>query len=231
MRKLTKKFFAPAVALCLVASLFMGSANAQASEKSDGAQMEKVLKYYKAKEYTKAQKASKKLPSAAKEKCISNMSKNMKKVYRKKIKSYVSKYGIDIDVENYGTYVWDYFLTDLDNDGKAELLIQYGSCEADVRFAAFKYKSGKAKKIGTMSCAHAVFSAYPNHKGFVIMSGHMGYESVRVVKISNGKLKSVSYGERELTENSDYLNPGCLLRSHRRYNSDYSKCWFNYPEL
>ena len=70
--------------------------------------------------------------------------------------------------------------------------------EADVRTAVYKYKGGKAKKVRQMASGHTAYYAYPGHAGVISVWGHMGYESVSTVVLKNGKLKSKSYGGREV---------------------------------
>lgn len=180
-----KKVFQKLVVLVLTMSfLFCASFSVQAaSERSDGKNMERVLKYYKQGKYSKAKKYNRKLSKNAKEACVKKMSSKMKKAYRKIVK----KWPVENDWYSDEDYLWGYYLTDIDNDKKAELLVEIGTCEADVRVLVYKYKGGKAVRIGKFYTGHSALYAYPNHKGIVLGWGHMGVESFSVVTIKNKK--------------------------------------------
>ena len=115
-----------------------------ATAKSDGQNMEKLLKYYGKNKISKAKKYNKKLNAYAKEACVKKMSSKMKKAYKKIVKKW------PVDAPTGTDYLWGYYLTDIDNDKKADLLVQVGTCEADARTHVYKYKNGKVseKTIG-----------------------------------------------------------------------------------
>lgn len=206
----------------LVALLFMGfvlgcGGTAQAaSEKSDGKNMKKVLDNYKKKNYKAATKYAKKLNKTAKEACVKKMSKGMKKAYKKVVKKYPANY------TSYSEpYLWGYYLTDMDNDKKADLILKVGTCEADVRMYIYQYKKGKAVKVATLGAGHTALYAYPKHNGIVVQWGHMGYESLSVTKLKNGKTTTKSYGSREINydKGQSFLSLGCVLDNHIDYDS------------
>ena len=191
-----------------------------ASEKSDGDIVTKILEYYKAGKYSKADELAGKLKQYADEKCVSAMSLKVKKAYLSEINSYTSMMGI-VGSMNHPEYVWDYYLTDIDNDRIPELLIKYGSCEANVRTNVFTFKSNKVLEIGQFYCGHGTFFAYPNNNGLVVIYAHMGEESVSVITLNNGKLIETSYGSRnKRTNSSGYLPMGLLLKGHKQYDTD-----------
>ena len=204
-------------ALCVCMSAVMvfssGKGAFAASEKTDGANMQKVLTYYGKKQYAKAEKACKKLSKNAHEACVSGMTAAMKKAYRKVVKKY------SINPTAGGNYLWGYYLTDIDNDKKTDLLLKIGSCEADVKLYVYQYKSGKAKKIGSTGAFHTDYYAYPKHKGVVAFGGMMGDEWIRLVTIKGGKVGEKLIGSR--TTEGAYLGMRCALDSHITYNADY----------
>lgn len=214
MKKKVSQLF---LLLLFVGLLFAGSLTTQAaSEKSDGKNMKKVLDNYKKKNYSNAQKYANKLNKTAKEACVNKMSKGMKKAYKKVVKKYPTSY------TSYNKpYLWGYYLTDIDNDKKADLIVQVGTCEADARAYVYQYKKGKAIKVATLAGGHVSYYAYPKHKGIVIQSAHMGYESISVVTIKNGKVTTQSIGSRDLNnkKNQNYLSLGCWLDNHIKYES------------
>lgn len=172
--------------------------NVAASQRSN---MKKVLKCYKAKNYKKARKFAKKLPKYANEKCVRNISKKMKRAYNAKF----NKLGKKAEAS---------FFTDVNNDKKADMLVLYGTCEADYTIRLYMYKNGKVVYKAKTGGGHSTFKAYPNHKGFIRHYGHMGYESLSVIKYKRGKLVEKIYGSRDVG-NGSYLKLGCMLKTQR----------------
>jgi len=217
-----KRMLYRVLVLLLFVGLMMGaSTTAQAaSEKSDGNNMKKVLSYYKQGKYSAASKYCKKLNKNAKEACVKKMSKGMKKAYKKIVKKYPVSTASFSD-----PYLWGYYLTDMDNDKKADLIVQIGTCEADARAYVYQYKKGKAVKVATLAGGHVVYYAYPKHNGIVMLWGHMGYESVSVAKLKNGKVTSEAIGSREINyqKGGSFLPLGCKLDDHVDYDSSYKR--------
>lgn len=187
---------------------------AYASTKSNA---EKVLKYYKKGNYTLAKKYNKKLPKKASKACVKKLSKKAKAAFLKKVRSF----SLDSSIYSSKPYLWGYYLVDMDGDKKAELLVQYGTCEADVRTAVYKYKNGKAKRVGRFYSGHTGYYAYPGHAGVITVWGHMGYEGVGVTRIKKGKLVSKDYGGREIKSN--WFPFRQLLDSHIKYDSNWNR--------
>jgi len=184
--------------LMVISIINISNEKVAASQKSN---MKKVLKYYKAKKYKKAKKYAKKLPRYANEKCVRNISKKMKRAYNAKF----NKLGKKAEAS---------FFTDVNNDKKADMLVLYGTCEADYTIRLYMYKNGKVVYKAKTGGGHSTFKAYPNHKGFIRHYGHMGYESLSVIKYKHGKLVEKMYGSRDVGMGS-YLQLGCLLRTQR----------------
>ncbi|MCR5666282.1 MAG: hypothetical protein K6G01_05580 [Eubacterium sp.] len=219
--RMTKRF--AAIALAAVMVLSVAPQTTMATGSSSGKLMKQYVTAYKAGKFSKAKKLSNKMKSSVVEPATKKMSKKMKKAYKAKVKSYVKKYGISFDVDSGSEYVWGYYLSDLNNDGKTELVISYGSCEADARMDVFTYKKGKAVKVNkkTLSCGHCSFHAYPNHKGMIISMAHMGGESVSIMKMTKkGKIKITVLNSRSDLE--EYTLPQMYLSSHISYDSNYN---------
>ena len=145
----------------------------KSSTKAVKPSMKKVLNLYKAKKFSAAKKMAKQLPKKASEKCVKNMSSKMKASYLKKVKKYqrYSKWNKNNGFENAETYIEAYYLTDFDNDGKAELIIKCSDgSQCGTKVLAYKYKNGKTKKLCTIVSEWArgfQAYAYPGHKGIV----------------------------------------------------------------
>lgn len=213
-----KKLVAILVALAMVVTAFTTQeaqfnngemATVSAAEK---ASMTKILSLYKNKKYSKVKKMYKKLPQNASEKCVKNMSKKMKKAYLKKVKKY-KKYS---QAEN-EEHIIDYYLTDITNNGKAELIIRHGYGDIGTSSCTiYKYKKGKAVKIGTILTVHTALYAYPNHAGVIGLQRTMGHEAVEKYYVKNSKIKTIHLGSREdLPRCEDYIDLPYMLDNHR----------------
>lgn len=209
MKSVSKKFFI----LLLAAMLALQPASeVQASAKSNA---DKMLSYYKKGSIKKAKQYNKKLSKKASNASTKNLSKKTKTAYRKIVK----KYKLDTSLYSSEPYLWGYYLADMDGDKKAELLVQYGTCEADVRTAVYKYKGGKAKKVAQVFSGHTGYYAYPGHAGVISVTAHMDYENVATLTLKKGKLKSKSYGGRYA--NGNYFPFRQPLYGHIKYDSNY----------
>lgn len=212
-----KKSIRVLAAVVAVILFFNGLANnvnvSAASVSSNTKNIEKVLKYYKKGQYKKAQKYNKKLSKIVKEKCVKKMPAKIKKAYRKIVKSY------NTDNSLGKKYISGYYLTDIDNDNVAELIIRAGSSEADARFYVYDWKKGKVKKIGSVEALHSAVYAYIGHKGFIIYGGLQQSEWIKIVTIKNGKLKVKKVGERDNAV--PYFSLRCGLTDHALYTDGY----------
>ena len=173
--------------------------------------MKKTLAYYKAGKFSTAKKYNKKMRRIAKERYVTKMSSKQKAKYRAKVKSWP----LDSFDE---PYLWDYYLTDYNNDGKADLIILTGTCEADAVYRVYTYRNGKLKRIGKLSGGHASLSAYPGTNGIVMIDQMMGYETIWRIYQRNGKTVRKKVNERET---SNYMTLRNKLKSHVYYDSDY----------
>ncbi|HBI63353.1 MAG TPA: hypothetical protein DDY31_19435 [Lachnospiraceae bacterium] len=211
--------------LCMI-SVFSVTVNVSAAtEKSDGRNMKKVLYYYGKKEYKTARKYNKKISKVAKESCVANMTPRIKKAY----KNVVNRYKLfDVNLSSQ-KHIWAYYLTDIDNDRKVDLLVKAGSCEADVKLYIYQYKNGKAKKIGAVDAFHTYYYAYPNHKGILGYGGMMGKEWIRLITVSNGKLKEKQIGSRGIKKH--WFNLRCELNGHISYNDYTEEYEVDYKDL
>ncbi len=204
--------------ICVCMSAWLGVSSGgealAASEKSDGTNMQKVLNYYAKKQYKKAGKFNKKLSEDANEACVSKMTAPMKKAYLKIVKKYkVNAVG--------DKSLWGYYLTDIDNDKKTDLLIKIATCEADAKLYVYQFKSGKAKRIGSAGAFHTEYFAYPKHKGVVAYGGMMGEEWMRVVTVEGGQVIEKEIGSRDVGMEGEWFGLRCALNNHITYNSDY----------
>ena len=74
-----------------------------------------------------------------------------------------------------GNYTIDYTLYDINHNGTPELLIRYGTCEADFRIAVYTYQDGALRMIeDNMGGSHVSFGYDCNTNQLVLLQGHMG---------------------------------------------------------
>jgi hypothetical protein len=205
------------LAICMLAVAFSVS-TVTVNAASNTKLMTNYLKAYKNKKYKKAKSYLNKMKKSDKDTSLKKMSKKQKKAYLKVVKKYSKNLNI-----MYGDYLWGYYLADLNKDKKAELLIQYGSCEADVRTYVYTFKKGKAKKVAMTYSGHTGYVAYPG-KGVVQVWGHMGCCGVSVLTMKGNKLSSKNYGGQDINKSGDdYILPSNYLYSHIKYDAHYNR--------
>ena len=84
----------------------------------------------------------------------------------------------------------EYAFRDLDADGIPELLLKYGSCEADFQIHIYRLDSeGEVKDLGLFGGGHTSFCYDENTGNFVILWGHMGACSIEYYEWKNGTLE------------------------------------------
>ena len=161
---------------------------------SDSSNVTKMLNSYKKHNYKTAEKYAKKIKSTKSDSSESKMTSSMTRAYASVLLNTPKK------------YLWDgVYFVDMDGDNKSEMILPYGTCEADATAYIYKYKSGKAIKIGKFSYGHAMLVNYPGHKGLICRYAHMGYEGISTFYLKNGKVKSANYGHRNVGM-GDYLS-------------------------
>lgn len=195
-----------------------------ASQKANEKNTVKVLTYLKKGKYREALQYNRKLDKTAKEECTKKMSKKMKKAYLKIVKRYPVG-------RSYGeTVLWNYYLTNLDNDNSAELIIEIGSCEGDKRLVVYKYKKGKVKKIGSIDAIHSSYSAYVNHKGIIEEFGMHGYNTISIISIKGKKLVRRELCSTDIASfGGNWFQMRCQLKSHLKGSGSYT--WMDYSDL
>lgn len=91
--------------------------------------------------------------------------------------------------EDYAECITGYWLYDVDKDGVPELIVEYGSCEADYHGNFFTYADGEVRLISEIGMGHSSFYADPGENGILSYYGHMGYGECARVKIVDGELQ------------------------------------------
>lgn len=106
-----------------------------------------------------------------------------KKIIRTRIEKVMSE-GNPVPLVSYALY-------DMDYDGTPELLVKYGSCEADFRIAIFKYQSdGMITLADDLPGSHTSFGYDYVANQIVLITGFMGYGNMSWYDIDgNGQLR------------------------------------------
>ena len=178
-------------------------------EAETGEYMEKVINALRDDDLDTAEYYNSFLPKTASEKCVKNMSKAMKKAYKKKVQYWAK-------CKENGDYVFqDYYLTDFDNDSKAELIVKEGLYEAGITCHVYKY-TNKIKLYCNFQGNFMGLIAYPKHKGVLNTSCRLGYWGATYIYSNNKKV----YYEDIFSDDFD-LGPypklfGCGLKSHSK---------------
>lgn len=82
-----------------------------------------------------------------------------------------------------------YSLYDMNGDGTPELFLRTGQAEADmvIEVWSYLYYAGGVEPLGSVRASHTY--AYPvTGGGFLLVSGHMGYETISTVDFAGGEL-------------------------------------------
>ncbi len=184
-----------AAMMMLMCCFTLGGVTSHASTKSN---MDKMVQNFCKKKYKKAKKYNNKLPKFASESCVKKMPKKMKKAYRKTVNKACKKYG-NIT----------YYLTDMDNDKKAELIVQHYSDRMGY-YVVYDYKGGKAVKLGSIfSDGYNKLVSYPGHKGLLISLEHKGIALYKYTfkkgKAKEKCLRDATYNYKITSQLPDYI--------------------------
>ena len=202
--KKTKRIIV-AMTLLIMAVFFMNSnklsgGSVQAASKGT---YRAILKAYKRNDYRKVQRLSKKLPKKANEKCARKLNAKYRKAARKVTRK-LGKWKAD------GNYEWGVFwyaFSDINKNGRPELIVQYGSCATDNVIWIYEYKNGKYKKAkgGIKELRYPAVHNYTSGNGLVfqewLLSQRYG-ECVTFVTLKKGRIKQQFSRIREY----DYKN-------------------------
>lgn len=179
------------------------------------ASFRQVLEYYQNGQYTQAQEMANRLPAMASEACVSQMSGSQKM-------SYIQSAGFLTLAKNYnqglsGDELQDFYLTDINKDGIAELVEMIGSSRADMRLVISTYLNGQLKTVGSVYCGSCMVYGYPDGNGLVIVDGIQGIERVKKVTMNGMSLQEISYGDRYTT--GSYMKFPYQLQGHVYYSA------------
>ncbi|HIQ63287.1 MAG: hypothetical protein UFE80_10120 [Christensenellales bacterium] len=96
-----------------------------------------------------------------------------------------------------------YYLYDMDGDGVKELIVQEGTCEADMLWNVYTLWGGAPVCLGGVSASHSLLYPCPEG-GMYLLRGQMGFETILHVTLSQGRLDAQTVSEREVPPQEDY---------------------------
>ncbi|MCR5508802.1 MAG: zinc-ribbon domain-containing protein [Lachnospiraceae bacterium] len=100
---------------------------------------------------------------------------------------------------------YQYWLYDIDKDDIPELIVQFGTCEAD--FHALIYTYGRKErgrvKVGEIGMSHMFLYSYPSGNGLVSASGHMGYLSIDKMMLKDGEITDELLFDEDISNSPD----------------------------
>lgn len=103
--------------------------------------------------------------------------------------------------ENNGLASIEYALRDLDVDGIPELILKYGTCEADFSIHIYRFdEECELQDLGVFGGGHTSFCYDENTGNFVLLWGHMGSASIMYNVWENGTLKQTDHYDFTLDE-------------------------------
>ena len=81
-----------------------------------------------------------------------------------------------------------YCLYDLDENGIPEMLIQYGTCEAEYYLKAYAFRDGSAVSLGQTAFGHSRLYTWPGEPAALLYGAQMGYMWLEKLEIQDGQL-------------------------------------------
>lgn len=167
-----------------------------------------MLSLYEKRKYSDAQRMAKKLPKKANESCIRRMSTKMKQRYSRVLSSYFKPNRLECQ---------GYFLTDINKDKVPEMVVKFGSCEADMQIDVWTYKNNEEIYCGMLGAGHSGYYAYPDGNGMIQQYGQMGYEQLYKVYMSGTRVKVKKIGRER--SGGNYFELPYRLDDHYRWDS------------
>ena len=176
------KYFAMVLLTCMLLLLKSTAAIAGTAEN-----MDKVIRYLSSGNYVQAVKYNNRLPENAEvEACVKNMSASQKKAFLKVVKKYPVNRGKGDQV-----ILGGYWLTDLDRDNTAELIIKVGICSASGwSYFFYRFDNGKVKLFGSFKGVNYYLCQSPGKSGVVFVGVVTGMEWGRFFYTHNNKLRN-----------------------------------------
>lgn len=204
------------VTLLIAAVFFMNSANLPAGnvQAASKGTYRAILQAYKRNDYRKVQRLSKTLPKNANEKCVRKLNAKYRKA-AKKVTGKMRKWrGVD-----YGEGIHWYAFSDINKNGKPELIVKHGGVETDCSIWVYEYRRGKYKKAkgDIYDTWHASIHNYISGNGLVLQErpiSEYDCEIVTLVTLSKGRIKTKIVRERHLSSRKQRTTMPCTIKTY-----------------
>lgn len=105
-------------------------------------------------------------------------------------------------------YNLNYALYDIDENDIPEMFVKVGTCEADYSYRVFTMseESSDIELIDTLPASHASICGIQAKNAFLLWGGHMGYEWISQITLSNSRFAEMRIFDAEV-ENYHELEP------------------------
>lgn len=176
----------------------------------------KAILYFKKGNFKKAEEYFKKLDKNADEACVRKMPKAMKKAYLKKLKAIIDGHTALPGGESLVGGISAYYLTDIDKDGRPEMIVRDRNHGEIAKCAVYSYANGKIKCLGWFYSGYSDFYYYPCGKGLIkrYYGGYMDKENLYMM-LGTTKDKNGWWG------NGKQLNKKGHTLNRNQYPFDY----------
>lgn len=113
----------------------------------------------------------------------------------------------------YGYGVNGYYLYDVDKDGVPELVVKFGTCEADFDGRLYLFDGENAVYAGEIPLGHSAMATCPAQNGIILNYGHMGAAYMQKISLVDGELIFEDLLEESLSDDpgDSYTLPGEVI--------------------
>ena len=106
-----------------------------------------------------------------------------------------------------------YYLYDVDKDDVPELMVKFGTCEADYDGRLYTFDGEHAVYVGEFPLGHSGLATCPSQNGVILNYGHMGGAYMQKMTLKNGELEFEELLSETLGDDPDasYTLPGEVI--------------------
>lgn len=96
-----------------------------------------------------------------------------------------------------------YYLYDINKDGIPELIVKFGTCEADYIGHCYTFDGEKAVFVEEVGLGHAGLYTDPENNGVIYLWGHMGYQYMQRWSMEENELSMEELFEEDINDDPD----------------------------